>query len=107
MLAQGPLYSDGQITVAGLFRGQAVAAALSAVAVLLRSGRLAWAAAAVVGLGTSAAVVQSVYVQLPSIGLVPALYEPTWYQDKVLAAGAAAVAGGAALAGLARTRSRT
>ena len=105
-LAQGPLVSAGQITVAGLFVGQAVVAALAAVAVLLRPGRAAWAAAAAVALGTLAAVVLFTYVRLPAVGPFPAVYEPSWYRDKVLAAATAAVAAGAALGGLARTRAR-
>jgi hypothetical protein len=54
--------------LAGLFIGQAVAAALAAVRVVARGGRLAWLATGGVGLGSLAALVLTVYVLVPSIG---------------------------------------
>lgn len=42
-LASGPLVSDGQVTLAGLFIAQAVVAGLVALWVLVRSDRLSWA----------------------------------------------------------------
>ena len=106
VLASGPKVSGGQLTIAALFLGQAVVAALVALWLLALPSRLAWLAAAVVGLGSLAAVVVATYVQVPAIGPFPSLYEPGWYQDKVLAALAAGVAGVAALPGLAATRAR-
>jgi hypothetical protein len=91
-LAQGPLVSDGQITQAGLFIAQAVVATLVAVAVLVRPGWPAWAAVAIVGLASFTALVLSVYVQIPAVGPFPALHEPLWYPEKVIAAAAAALA---------------
>lgn len=105
-LAQGPLFTDGQVTLAGLFIAQAVVATLAALAVLLRAGRPAWIAAAIVGLGSFAALLLSVYVQIPAVGLFPTLYEPLWYGEKLLAAGAAAVAAVTAFLALARGRRR-
>ena len=103
-LAQGPLVSAGQITLAGLFIAQAVVATIVALAVLVRPGRLTWAAVAVVGLASFAALVLSVYVQIPAVGPFPTLYEPIWYGEKVAAAGAAALAALVALVALARGR---
>jgi hypothetical protein len=103
-LAQGPLVGGGQITLAGLFTAQAVVAIVVALAVLLRPGRPAWGAVAIVGLGSLAALVVSVYVQIPAVGPLPTLYEPFWYTEKVIAAGAAALAAVTALVALARGR---
>lgn len=99
-LAQGPLAGGGQVTVAGLFLAQAVVAMLVALAVLLRPSRAVWVLAAVVALGSLAALLLSVYVRIPAMGPFPALYEPSWYPDKVFAAGAAALATITALGGL-------
>lgn len=96
-LAHPPWYSAGQITLAALFLTQAVVAALVALWLLVRPGRAALAAAALVGLGSLAAVVAPVYVRVPSIGPLPVLYEPYWYGAKVSAAVAAAVAAASAL----------
>lgn len=106
VLAQGPLLRASQVTVAGLFLAQAAAATTGALAVLLRPAPVAWVLAALVGLGSLAALVLSVYVQIPAFGPIPSLYEPAWYSDKVLAAASAAVAAGCALAGLVRARAR-
>ncbi len=99
-LAAGPLFADGQITLAGLFVGQAIAASLCALWVLTRGSRLAWLVGGLVALASVAALVLTVYVFVPSIGPLPAVYEPFWYPDKAVAAGAAAVAVLAALAAL-------
>lgn len=101
-LAQGPLTTDGGITLAGLFIAQAVVAALAALWVLVRGDRLAVAAAGLVALSSLAALVLSVYVKVPSIGPLPVMYEPIWYAEKVTAAVAAAVAAVAAVVALAR-----
>lgn len=101
-LAEGPLAADGQVTVAGLFVAQAVVATAAALWVLLRGGRLAWAVAGVVGLGSLLALLASLYVDVPAFGPFPSIYEPGWYSDKAYAAVtagvAAAVAAGALLA---------
>ena len=105
-LASGPWTSGGQLTTAALFRTQAVVAALVAVWLLVLASRTAWLAAAVVGLGSLAAVVVSTYVQVPAVGPFPSLYEPSWYGDKVLAAVTAGLAAVGGLAGLALARTR-
>ena len=106
VLAQGPLLSDGRLTVAGLFLAQAAAATTGALAVLLRPARAVWVLALLVGLGSLAALVLSVYVQVPALGPLPSLYEPMWYGDKLLAATSAGVAAAGASAGLVRARGR-
>lgn len=104
-LARGPLVSDGQVTLAGLFIAQAVVAALVAVWVLVRGDGPAWAAVGLVGVVSFAALILSVYVEVPAFGPFPTLYEPIWYADKVVAAVAAAGAAVVALAVL-MTRGR-
>ena len=99
-----PLLDDGQVTLSGLFVAQAVAAILVVLWVLVRGDRLAWLAFGAVALGSLAALVLSVYVQIPSIGPFPVLYEPLWYLDKYLAAGSAALAVVVALVALMTTR---
>lgn len=82
-----------------LFLVQAGAAALAAVFVLLKASRMAFAAAAVVGLSSLAAVLLYRYVQVPAIGPLPSMYEPVWYTAKAITALAEAVAGALAAAG--------
>jgi hypothetical protein len=101
-----PLFADGQVTLSGLFVAQAVAASVVSLWVLLRGRRLAWLAFTLVALGSLAALVASVYIQIPSIGPFPVIYEPLWYTDKYLAAGAAAVASLVGLVAIARTGRR-
>jgi hypothetical protein len=96
-LERPPLFSDGQVTLSGLFIAQAVAATVVVLWVLLRGTLLAWLAFGAVALGSLAALVASVYVEIPSIGPFPVIYEPVWYTDKYLAAGAAAIAAVVAL----------
>ena len=103
-IAASPYYAAGQITLSGLFLAQAVAAAVVAVWLALRSSRRALIAAAAVGGGSLLALVLSVYVRLPAFGPFPVLYEPLWYPEKVVAAVAAAVATATALAALASAR---
>ena len=103
-LARSPYYAAGQITLGGLFVAQAVAAAVVAVWVAVRSETLAVLAALAVAAGSLVALVLSVYVRLPSVGPFPVLYEPVWYGEKVAAAVAAAVATAAATAALALRR---
>ncbi len=101
-----------QVTLGDLFWVQAALVGLVALWLLVRPGPLAWAAAAAAGLGSFLAVVGTVYVALPAIGPLQAVFEPVWFREKVLAAVAAGVAGfgalpyaAAGLLGLARRRS--
>lgn len=82
-----------------LFRIQAVVAILAALYVLIRGSRLSYAIAALVALSAFAAVVLSVYIQLPQIGPIPAMYEPLWFFEKGLSAVAEGIAGVLAVVG--------
>lgn len=99
-LAAPPWTADGQLTLASLFLAQALVAASVAAWALVWPSRLALGAAVLVGLGSLAALVVPVYVRVPSIGPLPALYEPLWYGAKVTAAAAAGAAAATALLAL-------
>ena len=103
-LAQGPLAADGQLTLAALFLGDAVAAVTAGLWLLLRPSRLAWCAVAAVATASFLALVVTTYVSVPAVGPLPAVYEPFWYAAKVTAALAALVAAVTALATLATSR---
>lgn len=93
--------APGGIGQGTLFWGQAGAAALAAVFVLLKGSRTAYAAATVVALSSLAAVILYRYVQVPAIGPLPSMFEPVWYTAKVVTAIAEAAAGALAVAGYA------
>lgn len=78
----GTLVSQG-----GLFRIQAVVDVTAAALVVIRPRRWTGLLAAVVALGGLGLIVITVYapLDLTALGL-PYLYEPSWYQDKVVAA---------------------
>ena len=102
-LAQGPLAAAGQVTVAGLFVAQAAVISAAALWVVLRASRLAWLALGGIALASLVALVVTTYVLVPALGPLPAVYEPSWYADKVYAAVAVAVT---ALASLVAIRQR-
>ena len=89
----GTIVSQG-----GLFRVQAVVDILAAVLVVVRPRRWTALIAGVVALGGLALILLTVNVplDLTAIGL-PYLYEPSWYQDKVVSAVAQGLAAVAAL----------
>jgi hypothetical protein len=93
--------APGGIGQGTLFLIQAGAAGLAAVLVLLTGSRTAFAAAAVVGLSSLAAVILYRYVQVPALGPLPSMYEPVWYTAKTMTAIAEATAGALAVAGYA------
>ena len=100
VIASGPAFADGQITLAGLFLADAVAAAVAGVWVLVRGSLLAWLVVGLVAVPSLLALVVTTYVQVPSLGPLPSIYDPFWYGEKIAAAAGAAVAGLAALAAL-------
>ncbi|SFA80853.1 hypothetical protein [Cellulomonas marina] len=100
-LDRPPPTADGALTLSGLFAAQAAVCAVVVLAVLGRGSRAAWTAFLVVAAASVVALVASVYVRVPAIGPLPAMYEPLWYGDKYVAAGSAAVAVVVALAALA------
>ncbi len=93
--------APGGIGQGTLFWVQAGAAALTAVFVLLKGSRTAFAAAAVVALSSLFAVILYRYVQVPALGPLPSMYEPVWYTAKTITAVAEAAAGALAVAGYA------
>jgi len=61
-----------------LFRAQAAAAGVVAVALLLRPHPVVWAIAVLVAGSAAAAVLLYTYVDVGSLGPLPNMYEPTW-----------------------------
>lgn len=74
------------LTPAQLFGIEAVLAAAAALAVLLSGRRSVWIAAALVGAGGLVAVVVTRYIDIPSLGPIPSMYEPIWYGEKTWSA---------------------
>lgn len=100
----GTLVSQGT-----LFRIQGVVNILAAILIVVVHRWWAGLAAAAIAAGGLALLVVSVYVPLDLGALgFPVIYEPIWYQDKVIAVVAQAVAlvGGLLVAALARYRAR-
>lgn len=85
------------ITQGGLFRVEAVAALIAAVALLVLDDRRVWLVAGLVGLLGVAAVVLYRYVQVPAFGPIPSMYEPVWFGEKTLSAYAEGLVAVAAL----------
>ena len=81
-----------------LFRGEAVAAAIAAAAVLLRPRRYTAAFAFVVAAAGTAAVLVYNYVDIGAFGPFPDMYDPVWFTEKTVSLVGEAVATGAALA---------
>ena len=98
-LAHGYDLIGEQVTMGDLFLAQAAVAGLAALALLVRPARPTWALAALVGFGSLAALVLTVYVAVPAIGPFPRIYEPAWFLEKTASAVAAALAAAAATAG--------
>jgi hypothetical protein len=65
-----------------LFRVEAVLAILAAAAVLVRPGRRTVTLALGVSASALAAVLVYRYVDVPSIGPIPSMYEPVWFAKK-------------------------
>jgi hypothetical protein len=68
----------GLVTEGNLFRAEALAAGLVALALLLRPSRRVWLAAVAIAASALGAVVLYRYVDVGAIGPIPNLYEPTW-----------------------------
>ncbi len=84
-----------------LFYIESAAAILVALYVLIRGSRPAYFAALLVTASALAAVLLSVYVDLPAIGPIPPMYEPAWFFEKVLSAVAEGIGAVLAILGLA------
>lgn len=61
-----------------LFRAQAIAAVVVAIALLVRPHPVVWAVAVLVAAGAIGAVLLYTYVDVGALGPLPDLYEPTW-----------------------------
>jgi hypothetical protein len=91
----------GLISQGMLFRVEAVAAALTALFVLVIRHRAVALLAVVIAGSALGAVLLYRYVDLGSLGPLPDMYEPSWYPDKTYSAIAEAAAVDAACALLA------
>lgn len=78
--------APGGIGGGNLFRLQATAAVAVALFLLVRGSRLAYAMAGLVALSAFGAVILYTYVNVPALGPVPSMYDPTWYAEKTLSA---------------------
>jgi MYXO-CTERM domain-containing protein len=61
-----------------LFRAEAIAAIVVAVALLIRPHPLVWAVAVLVAASAAGAVLLYTYVDVGALGPLPNMYEPTW-----------------------------
>lgn len=95
------LYAEagGAINEGVLFRVEAAAALLAAIAVLAIGRRVSYLAGLAVAGSALAAMLVSRYVDLGQIGPFPDLYDPVWFPEKLLAAFAEGAACVMALAG--------
>ena len=84
--------APGGIGEGNLFRIQAAGALLVAGFVLLRGTRAAYLGALVTAGAGLAAVLLYRYVDVPSLGPLPAMYEPLWFPAKTASAIAEALA---------------
>lgn len=66
------------LSQATLFRAQAAAAGVVAIALLLRPHLVVWAFAALVAASAAGAVLLYTYVDVGALGPLPDMYEPTW-----------------------------
>ena len=69
-----------------LFRLEAAAAIVAALALLVSDSRWVGLLAGAVGLGGAAAVVLYRYVEIGPVGPLPGMYEPVWYGEKTWSA---------------------
>lgn len=108
-LAHGyQLAQPGGIGQGNLFRIEAVVALLVALAVLvLGNRRSTWLVAFLVAGSAFVAVVLYRYVDVPSFGPIPSMYEPIWFGQKTISAVAEAFGALLALAGLSTVGART
>jgi hypothetical protein len=71
-------FNSSTLSEGTLFRGQAIAAIVVAIALLVRPRPVVWLVAAVVAASAVAAVLLYTYVDVGAVGPLPDLYEPTW-----------------------------
>jgi hypothetical protein len=67
-----------------LFQVQATAAAAAGLVLLFTGTRLTYAIAGLVALSAFGAVLLYTFVNVPTIGPIPSMYDPTWSTEKVV-----------------------
>ncbi|MDX6325977.1 MAG: hypothetical protein QOK15_2331 [Nocardioidaceae bacterium] len=110
LAADYQLAAPGGIGQGNLFRIEAAVAVAVGLYVLLTGSRTAYTAAFLVTASALTAVLVYRYIDVPSIGPIPSMYEPLWFFQKSLSAvaegaGALLAAGGVALTTFAAPRS--
>lgn len=80
------LAAPGGIGGGWLFRLQAAAAILVALYLLLRPSTTSYLMAGAVALSAFGAVLLYSFVNVPTLGPIPSMYDPTWYPLKTLSA---------------------
>ncbi|MET3721634.1 MULTISPECIES: hypothetical protein [unclassified Arthrobacter] len=98
--------TPGGIGQGTLFLLEGAAAVLSALYVLVRGSRAAYALALAVAFSGFVAVVLYRYVDIPAIGPFPAMYDPVWFFEKSLSAVAEGAGTILAVIGLIRSAPR-
>lgn len=94
-----PNQVGAEISQGDLFRIDAAAAALAALALILSARRFVWVFAALVAAAGLFAVLLYRYADPGAIGPLPDMREPAWYPEKTLTTIAEAAATGTALLG--------
>ena len=96
-----PTYAEGGglVNEGLLFRAEAAAALLTAIAIAATGRRVCYLAAIMVAVSALAVLLVSRYADLGAIGPFPDLYDPVWFPEKLLAAFAEGAASLAALLG--------
>ena len=69
-----------------LFRAQAIAAVLAAVLLGITGVRVAYLLAAAAALSAFVPVMLYSFIEVPAIGPIPSMYDPSWYPLKTLSA---------------------
>ena len=98
--------SDASISQGDLFRIEAAVSALAAFVIVLVATRVTWTFVFAVAASALGAVLLYRYHDVGTLGPLPNMYEPSWYQEKSLTAIAEAVATAAAALGYSTTALR-
>jgi hypothetical protein len=96
----GPDAPSGVIAGDDLFRGQAIAAAVVGVLVLVWARRWTYAIAFLVAASALGALLLYYWVDVGQLGPIPGMYDPSWYPEKTISGVGEGVAALAALIGV-------
>lgn len=91
---------SGVIPGDDLFRGQAIVAALAGLLVLAWARRWTYAIAFLVAASAVGALLLYYYVDVGQLGPIPAMHDPSWYQEKTISGVGEGIAALAALIGM-------